>query len=300
MRLPTSDQHPFSSRAYAEAFAPLEPVAVEAWGVHLLARPLPGAEGHDLAGPYPMTNLGGLSADQLEAGRRQMAERGAVSLALVLDPWNAPNETTLAAAFDTVRPFKTHLAYDRAVGPINYTRRHWREVRQARSALAFRTVDPKDHVDDMARLYRNLIEAKQITGAAALERPFFEALVRTPGLRLVLACLGEEIVGSMTFIVAGDVCYAHLAGVTEAGRRHCAHYGCYAEALESYTDCQVIHLGGGPGAEDDPNDPILYVKRKFANVELRSLLCGAVLDPGRYAALSAGREGSTYFPAYRG
>ncbi|MGZ3278347.1 MAG: GNAT family N-acetyltransferase [Caulobacteraceae bacterium] len=300
MRLPTADQHPFSSRAYAEAFAPLEPVAVEAWRVHLLERPLPGAEGHDLAGPYPMTNLGGLSAAQLGAGRREMADRGAVSLALVLDPWNAPDAQALSAAFDVVRPFKTHLAYDRAVGPINYTRRHWREVRQARSALVFRTVDPEGHVDTMARLYRNLVEAKHISGAAVLERPFFEALVRVPGLRLVLAYLDEDIVGSMTFIVAGDVCYAHLAGVTEAGRRHCAHYGCYAEALESYTDCQVIHLGGGPGAADDPNDPILYVKRKFANVELHSLLCGAVLDPDRYRALSDRRPPSGFFPAYRG
>ena len=95
------------------------------------------------------------------------------------------------------------------------------------------------------------------------------------------------------------VVYNHLTASNAAGYANGANFALYAAAIDHFAGAAVMNLGGGAGFEDDPDDGLAAFKRGFANAETRALLCGAVLDAERYAALRAGRQ-TAFFPAYRG
>ncbi|MDR6661122.1 hypothetical protein J2W51_003708 [Tardiphaga robiniae] len=290
-------RHPFASLEYGRAFGSgVEVIDVPAWSSAVVARAIPNTDLRDATGCYPFVPL--QRDGDLAAGLNSLRAHDLISIVLVTDPLRMPPVPDLEEHFDFCRAFKTHYVFDRSIGPINMSRRHWREVRIARRELQIREVIYADHVDRFAELYSNLIENHHIEGIAAFDAVFFRSLVDVPGIRTIAAFLDDDIVSIMMFVVDGDVAYAFLAGTSEEGRERCAHYGLYAEAIEHFTDVSVINLGGAPGVIDDPNHGIAYVKRKLTNTTLRSYLCGAVLDADAYVAL--GGNSNDYFPAYRG
>jgi hypothetical protein len=290
-------RHPFASLEYGCAFGSgVELIDVPAWNSAVIARAIPNSARRDATGCYPFVPL--QRDGDLAAGLDSLRARDLVSVVVVTDPLRMPPVSDLEEHFDFCREFKTHYVFDRSIGPIDMSRRHWREVRIARKALRICEVAYAEHVDRFAALYSNLIEHHDIAGVAAFDSVFFRRLVDIPGIRTVAAFLDDEIVSIMMFVVDGDVAYAFLAGTSEEGRERSAHYGLYAEAIEHFTDVSVINLGGTPGVSDAPDHGIAYVKRKLTNTTLRSYLCGAVLDADAYAALGGNSNG--YFPAYRG
>ncbi|HPF71730.1 MAG TPA: hypothetical protein PLQ13_13725, partial [Candidatus Krumholzibacteria bacterium] len=61
---------------------------------------------------------------------------------------------------------------------------------------------------------------------------------------------------------------------------------------------RTVDLGAGAGLADDPDDGLTAFKAGWATRTAPAWLCGVVLDPYAYTALSAGRTGA-YFPLYR-
>jgi hypothetical protein len=300
--LPTA-RHPFATRAYVEAAGGgSRTIEVPAWNATVLARSIPGTPWVDATGCYPFLPFG--QTVDLAAGLEQLRAQGLISIVLVTDPLHLPAQGRLAA-FDLCRAYKTHHMFERSLGPINRTRRYWREVRIAREALRIAEVEYPEHAEEFARLYANLVDHHGIVGAAAFDMAFFAALRDVPGIRAIAAWLDEQIVSMMLFVVHTDTAYAFLAGTTEEGRARCAHYGLYAEAIEGFTEAKIVNLGGAPGLSDNPDHGIVYVKRKLTNTTRFSHLCGAILRPDTYMALAATQPRDdaltdpAFFPVYR-
>lgn len=291
-------RHPFATLDYARSFGiAFEPVDVAPWGSAVLSRPIPTSYQKDAVNCYPFLSFRDDAA--LGPGLVCLRDRGFVSVVLVTDPLHQPDLDRLTANFSYCRPFKSHYVFDRRLG-IDKSRRRWREVHASRMALDIREVSYADHVPDFVRLYDNLIERHQITGAAAFTPEFFRSLASVEAVRAIGGFLAGELVSMMLFVSFDDTAYAFLAGTSPEGRLRSAHYGLYGYAIENFDDVTLINLGGAPGLTDDTEHGIAHVKRKLTNVVMRSYLCGAILDPDAYRVLAGNRVGSSnFFPGYR-
>src|SRR5258708_3468719 len=108
-------EHLYASPLYADALSHLGfAIPVGAWQSFVIKRPLPGGDGVDAIGAYPMAVFG--DDPDLEGGLAALAAQGLVSLVLVPDPFASPPPERLAAAFQLCRPFKTHYLIETAKG----------------------------------------------------------------------------------------------------------------------------------------------------------------------------------------
>lgn len=285
-------EHPYARPAYAAALARdgLVALAVEPWGTPVLRRPIAGG-GADAIGPYPMTVFAACA--DLEAGFAMLDGAGLISVALVADPLTpAPP----LARFDIVRPFKTHhLVSPRAYAPNKH---HRAELRRSLARCTVEEVRLADKLVAWTQLYGGLIQRHGITGLSAFSDAYFRYLATLPELVTLAARMDGEIVAMGLWFAHGQVAYNHLGASAEAGYAVGASYALYDAAIAHFAHCEVINLGGGAGANDDPNDGLARFKRGFANDAVTAHLYGKVLDVARYAALSGGVT-SDYFPAYR-
>jgi hypothetical protein len=290
--------HLYGSALYAEALAHVgRAIRVEAWNSFVIARPLPDGSGEDGIGVYPMAAFG-RDAD-LEVGLAATADAGLVSLVLVPDPFASPPPERLAAAFTLCRPFKTHYLVETARG-AEFSKHHRDRVRRGRRRCRVERVSLAGYLDAWAGLYAGLVDRHSIRGPADFTPAYFARLAEAPEL-VALAAFVEDAPAAMTlwFEHAG-VAYNHLTASNAAGYANGANFALYDAAIELFAGAAVMNLGGGAGFDDDPEDGLASFKRGFANAEIKALLCGAILDPPRYAALAATRPGTGFFPAYRG
>ena len=255
---------PYGRRSYVDSLATADDTVVALWGGHALLRPMPDGSGLDAATAYP---LGGFDAVvDLEEGLAALRSAGAVSLAVVADPLNAP---------DLHRRLKTHYILDRSVGAYAPSKHHRYEIRRAQRQVTVDRVALPSTMEQWRRLYDHLADRHAI-GPARLTPRHFDALAADPQA-LVLA--------------------ARLAG-DAAG----ASYALYAAAIEELATCRLLDLGGMPGLTDDPSHGLARFKRGFCNAERATWLSGFVLDRARYedAVTTAGADGpGGFFPAYR-
>jgi hypothetical protein len=292
-----SRPHLYASTLYAEALSHVgRAIRVAAWDSFVIARPLPDGGGEDATGAYPMAVFG-LDAD-LEAGRAALTQAGLVSLVLVPDPFASPPPERLAAAFELCRPFKTHYLVETASG-VEFSKHHRDRVRRGQRRCRVERVPLADHLDAWGELYAGLVDRRAIHGAADFTPAYFARLADAPEV-IALAAFVEEAPAAMTlwFEHAG-VAYNHLTASNAAGYANGANFALYGAAIDHFAGAAVMNLGGGAGFEDDPDDGLAAFKRGFANADTKALLCGAILDPPRYAALAAGRL-TAFFPTYRG
>ncbi len=129
--------HPYASASYVGSLTHIgNAFAVPEWDGHVLARTTPDGCHHDAAGPYPIAVLG-KEAD-LRGGFARLKAAGMVSVVVVLDDWLRPDLTRLEAAFDHVKPFKSHYIYDRNIGVPNYSKHHRYEIKRALKSVMLR------------------------------------------------------------------------------------------------------------------------------------------------------------------
>lgn len=296
--------HPYAAAGYAEALAGEPGRVIEApeWGSRLLSRALPdgcGAPGlRDAAGVYPMTPI---AADaDLAGGLRRLSGEGLVSLVFVPDPLASPPPDRLRSAFGFCRPFKTHYLIDRSTAPYAPSKHHRDRIRRGHRRCRVETSPLAERLEAWTALYAGLVERRAITGAAAFGPAYFAALAREPRIVAFAAFVGEALGGMTLWFAYEGVAYNHLTAANALGYANGASYALYDAAIAHFSATgAIINLGGCAGPRDDPEDGLAAFKRGFANSAMQAHLCGAVLDPARYAALSAGRAGDGYFPAYR-
>lgn len=290
---PTEPVHPYASPRYADALGHVgRAVPVPEWGCPVLARPV-SEEVEDAIGIYPLTALS-VDAD-LAGGLKRLRDLGLISVALVPDPISGPSPEILAGVFDLVRPFKMHLTIDPSAGPYSPSRHHAEEIRRGHRRCVIDSGPLRPWLADWCRLYRGLVAHRSVTGAAAFSDASFDAMADVPALAAFSATVEGRIVGMALWFAHGGVVYNHLTAMDATGYANGASYALYDSAIRHFEAQGVINLGGGVGA--GPGG-LFDFKRGFANSEVQALLCGAVLDPLRYEALSGAVE-TDFFPAYR-
>jgi hypothetical protein len=288
----------YASELYAEALAHVgRAVRVEGWDSFVIARPLPGGNGEDATGAYPMAAFGPRA--DLRAGLAALTREDLVSLVLVPDPFASPPPDRLAAAFELCRPFKTHYLVETA-RRVEFSKHHRDRVRRGLRRCRVDRVVLADCLDAWGELYAGLVDRRAIRGAADFTPAYFAKLAQAPELVALAAFVEEQAVGMTLWFEHDGVVYNHLTASNASGYANGANFALYAAAIDHFAGAAVMNLGGGAGFADDPEDGLAAFKRGFANAETKSLLCGAVLDAPRYAKLTAGRPRTAFFPAYRG
>lgn len=287
--------HVYASAAYAESLAHIgRAVDVAPWGGFVLAREISGG-GEDLTGAYPLASL---AADaRLRDGLDALAAAGFVSVVLVPDPLRGPAQAAWAQAFDLCQPFKTHYLIEPGQGYAP-TKHHRDRIRRGARRCAVEIVALGDHLAEWRDLYAGLAARRAIGGPAAFSEASFAAMARDARFTAFAARFEGRIVAMTIWFACDGVVYNHLTAADAEGYANGAVYALYDAAVARFGGEGVINLGGGAGFADNADDGLATFKRGFANARVKALLCGAVLDRARYAALSQGVQ-TDFFPAYR-
>jgi hypothetical protein len=291
--------HPYASEAYARSLAHVgEAFAVPEWASHVLTRPTPDDRGRDAIGAYPLAVI---SPDaDLAGGLERLKAAGLISVVLVTDERLRPDAPTMEAAFDFVRPFKSHFLYDRSLGPLAYGKHHRYELKRALARVEAREIALAEHLEAWTALYGELAARHGFTGLHAFPAAHHETLMRLPGVRTFAAFVEDRLVSAHVFVSHRGYAVSHLATSSAEGYANGAAYAVNDLALTALDDCQLINFGGGAGVTDDPSDGLVRFKKGFSNNAARSYLCGKVLDGAAYEMLSVGFAQDGFFPAYRG
>ena len=288
-------RHPYASAQYAACFSPPNTVIEHReWSTYLVERSIPRSTAVDVAGLYPISAIA--PSANLPAGLEELRNAGFVSVVLVADPLWGAEADQLASSFSICRPFKTHhvVAPERA---LTFSSDLRRKIRRAQSSCAIRFCPLAACLDEWVRLFSALSARHQIGGMGAFSRDAFVKMQETPGLLAAVADAQGETVAITLWIRFRDKLYYHLGASSERGYKLRASFGLFGAVIERYREA-TIDLGGCAGLRDDPEDGLWKFKRGFANASVMAMLCGAVLDEEKYAALTAGLR-SDFFPEYR-
>ena len=291
--------HPYATGEYAAGLAHMgAPFAVPEWGCHVLLRATPCGRRLDAAGPYPIAVIE--QGADLEAGLDRLRAAGAVSIIVVVDDYLRPALAALESAFDFLRPFKSQYLHDRALGPLTLNKHHRYEVRKALAEVSASEIRLQDYRDDWLALYGALAERHGVDGVHAFPTAYHDALLKIAGLRAFGGFVDGRLVSAHVFMTHERYAISHLAASSPEGYDARAAYAVNNQAIADLADCDVINFGGAAGHQDNADDGLARFKRGFSNRTASSYLCGKVLDPEAYDALSFGFDGSGFFPAYRG
>jgi hypothetical protein len=290
--------HPYATEAYARSLAHVgEAFPVPEWDSHVLVRPTPDGRGRDAIAAYPLAVIS--SGADLAGGLQRLEAAGLVSVVLVTDDRLRPDASAMDAAFDFGRPFKSHVLYDRALGPLAYGKHHRYELKRALARVEPREIALADHLPAWQALYGELAARHGFRGLHAFPAAHHQALARLPGVRTFGAFVRDRLVSAHLFITHDGYAVSHLAASSAEGYASGAAYAVNDLAVRALDDCQLINFGGGAGFADDPSDGLVRFKKGFSNNAAHSYLCGKVLDDAAYEMLSAGCAQDGFFPAYR-
>jgi hypothetical protein len=228
-----------------------------------------------------------------------------VSVAAVPDPFGDHDVELLRECFgDRVIAFKEHFFTDMHRPLAETVSRHHRKY--ARKALQAVRVDvlpePCAFLDDWVELHKTLIARHDIKGIRAFSRVAFAAQLGLPGIVVLRAMHGEHLVGAQLWLQHEQVAYGHVLAFSPLGYEVGAPYALYWSALEHFVGkVRWCSFAGVSGTDVQGAGGLGQFKRGWATGTRTAYFCGRILDRGRYDELAraAGREGSTFFPAYR-
>ncbi len=314
--------HPYATLSYAASLPHSgEAIFVPEWEMAVLARPIAG-DLRDAISPYP---LGVLAADaDLAGGLDRLRRAGLVSVTLVLADHQRPPLEALAAAFDVVRPFKSHFIADCRIGPLRLGRNHGYKLRRALRKVSVAAVDLGDRLDDWIALYldhhrhktrlalaavngpelpavagldawiecyADLVRTHALPPVYLLPRAHHEALATMPGILATGGFIDGSLVSCHLWATDGAVAHSHLVAADAEGLATGATYAVNYVAIREQLSCPVVNLGGIAGTGDRRGeavkDGLAQFKRGFSNATATACIAGAVLDPERYDCLTA-------------
>lgn len=300
----TAPASPYANAAYWESCSHLGQL-VEVRGTRWLRRPIEGSEAgdFDLCGAYPLWTCS--TPADLPAAFEGLGAFGVCAVAVVDPLLAAARGADLGRAFSELwMPFKRHYLVDlRADFEAARSKHHRQAVRRAAKRVSIeRAARPSEHAGEWIGLYGHLRERLGFHGAPAdFSDRDLAAQLALPGASYWRALVEGECVAAAVWLEAGDVTAYHLSAASPAARSTEAPYGLMDAALRDAAErgLGTATLGGAAGLEDDPSDGLAYFKSGWSTDQAPAFLGGRVLQPERYARLCAGRETSTFFPAYR-
>jgi len=290
-----AEGHLLASRAYAVGLAGEAAVLeVPAWGSYVVRRGL-GDGLEDAAGVYPLSVFE--APRDFAGGLAQLAEARFVSVVMAPDPL-LTDADQLARVFPVLRPYKIHHLIDPARGPYAPDKHHRYEIRRAWRSCTVELVPLATHLDDWRALYAGLVALRQVSGPADFSDAYFQVLADSGSVVAFVARVDGACAAMSLWFAAEGVVYNHLNAANPLGYARGANFALYDAAIAHFLGAGVINLGAGLSMGQGA-DGLAAFKRGFANASVQSYICGAVLDPARYADLSRGRPDDGYFPAYR-
>jgi len=152
------------------------------------------------------------------------------------------------------------------------------------------------------RLSFHAVYTETMKGVEAAERYFFEAdyfkaILEYERSWLFLARSPERATAAGAIVALSDgMLHYFLGGTAEVHRARSPFKNIVAATMDLADEMGVgLNLGGGV----KPGDGLEDFKRGFSNAEIPFVTHEIVCDPDAYARLSAGKESSRFFPAYR-
>lgn len=311
-----ADDQFFRSRPFLEAEGVTHTLRLEADDTELLAplivRPIPGTDERDGVSPYGYPGLSSRSRGGARGSLPAVAPAGTPPAPSALDPGSIDfSATGLVSVFlrHTLAPPPLAAATPRNV------------VQVADPALP-----PKSRPSDRRQVRRNLEAGYELTlvpgpGTTPGQRAGFLDLYEQTMRRTAAAdhyffgaaYFDRILTADRTWLAlarapAGDLAAASIAVVSDAYLHYYlsgsadAHLGdspmknVVSRLVELAAELSLpLNLGGGIV----PGDALEEFKRGFANRRLTWFSSELVCDEERYRQLSAGRDASNYFPAYR-
>jgi len=152
------------------------------------------------------------------------------------------------------------------------------------------------------RLSFHAVYTETMKGVEAAERYFFEpdyfkAILEYDRSWLFLARSPERATAAGAIVALSDgMLHYFLGGTAEVHRPRSPFKNIVAATMDLADEMGVgLNLGGGV----KPGDGLEDFKRGFSNAEIPFITHEIVCDPDAYGRLSAGKESSRFFPAYR-
>jgi hypothetical protein len=305
-----ADAEFFRSRAFLDAEGATHTLRIECDDGELLAplivRGIPGTGERDAVSPYGYPGFaltGGRSssrgaerittADRLDASAIDFSATGLVSVfirhVLGPSPLAGPSERNVVQIADPALPSKSRPS-DR------------RQVRRNLEAGYRLDLVPGSQARPEQRAAFLAAYEQTMRRAAAADHYFFAAayfdrLLEAERTWMALATAPDGIIAAASIAVVSDgYLHYYLSGSADSHLRDSPMKNVVTRLVEHSAELGLpLNLGGGMVA----GDALEEFKRGFANRRQTWLTSELICDEETYARLSAGREATGYFPAYR-
>ncbi len=280
----------------------------------LIVRDIDG-EGMDVTSPYGYPGPLALNADEsflrlaLATGRQVLQHAGGVTAFIRLHPLlnrSMPHGLGVIVEHgDTVSVDLTMSAED-LWGQLR--KNHRRDITRARSlGFVARMDEAWEHDETFRRLYRATMERRSATAYYSFDDAYFAALREVLGDRLHLCVVerGGVVAAAGMFVETSGIVEYHLSGSDDASLhlqplKLMLHY---VTGWAKERGCEVLHLGGGLGAN---SDSLLHFKLGFSPRRHPFSTLRMILDWASYRRLVRGRDPDldpadrrAFFPLYR-
>lgn len=292
----------YRSRRYAESLRMARrTLDLPGCGGQLLVRAI-GATGYeDACGAYPVFSCA--EPDRLADDIGSLGP-DLVSIALVADPLIPWDAASLKRTFPLMRPLAAHYVIDLDRGDFQASSHHRRKLRKAAQQNTEIRIEaePAALAPQWSALYAVLIAQVGISGLRRFSDEIFSRMLAVPGTVLFTAWDGDMLLGADWYFEDGERIYAHLSAYSRAGYDRAVSYPMMDAAMRHFAGrgARVLDLGGVPLVEGGGRG-LAQFKQGWSTRTLPCWLCGRVLNPARYAELTAsqGPSSADYFPRYR-
>jgi hypothetical protein len=290
-----SDQF-FRSREFLDAESVTHTLRIEAGSGELLAplivREIPGANAHDAISPYGYPGLVG-TLPALDPRAIDFSATGLVSLFLRHTLGPPPLAGTTARNVVQIAD-PALLAKSR---PSD--RRQIRRNLEAGYELEL-VPGPEATLEQRTGFLSAYEQTMRRTDAADryfFGAAYFDRVLALDHTWLALATApGGEVAAASIAATSDGYLHYYLSGTANPHLRDSPMKNVVARLVELATEIDLpLNLGGGIS----PGDALEEFKRGFANRQEPWHTSEVICDPEAYAQLSAGREASGFFPAYR-
>ncbi|WP_372845225.1 GNAT family N-acetyltransferase [Pontiella sp.] len=292
----------YAGKAYAYSLTEFgEPIHLPRCGGYLLRRAIPGTGFFDAMGCYPLFFCRDWKqlCDDLEELPPEI-----ISVSLVADPYGHYSPDELEQCFEVVNPFKVHYVVDLELPQERIGSDHHRK--QALASLDDIQVevckDPPGFAEKWTEIYQTLARRHNIHGIRAFSQTAFEQQLAMPEIEVLLAFLGDEIIGAQLYFVQDDVVHCHLGAVSDHGYKAGAFYAMDYVSFDHFAGrAKWLDIGGGAGLSGSGQDGLSLYKKGWSSRTRPVYFCGKIVNPEAYRDLAPlqGQEETNYFPAYR-
>ncbi len=274
----------------------------------ICVRNIPGTIYKDAVGPYPFTSIS--CPESKETLKNFLNEHDVISLVLVTDPLNQAinaDATWLMDIFDMAPVYKEHYAVnlnkiDTTEIATAFSKHHRYEVRKANKICETRLISLADYMDQWCQLYKHLVDRHQLQGIHCFSREYFEAIAKMPEFVSIASFISGQMTSCNIWLHNEGNVYNHLGASNTQGYSNNTSYAVYAHAIQHFSDCQAIDLGGAPDTVSGQRN-LSFFKKGFSNQTNINRICGIIVNPKRYASLcdqfDIDPKQTTFFPAYR-